>query len=73
MYRNQRRRSAAQLICVFVFAYAKSQFSHDKAHYGSSKFYEDNLVQELEFFKVTVIMLFTHIRPVGQHTHLKFL
>ena len=22
----------AQLICVFVFAYAKSQFSHDEAH-----------------------------------------
>ena len=22
----------AQLICVFVFAYAKSRFSHDKAH-----------------------------------------
>ena len=23
---------SAQLICVFVFAYAKSQFSHDAAH-----------------------------------------
>ena len=22
----------AKLICIFVFAYAKSQFSHDKAH-----------------------------------------
>ena len=22
----------AKLICVFVFAYAKSRFSHDKAH-----------------------------------------
>ena len=22
----------AKLICVFVFAYAKSQFSHDEAH-----------------------------------------
>ena len=22
----------AKLICVFVFAYAKSQFSHDSAH-----------------------------------------
>ena len=23
----------AKLICVFVFAYAKSQFSHDAAHF----------------------------------------
>ena len=24
----------AKLICVFVFAYAKSQFSHNEAHLG---------------------------------------
>ena len=27
----------AKLICVFVFAYAKSRFSHDEAHMNSSK------------------------------------
>ena len=27
----------AKLICVFVFAYAKSQFSHDTAHIVFSK------------------------------------
>ena len=29
-------KGAAQLICVFVFAYAKSRFSHDKAHFKDS-------------------------------------
>ena len=28
----------AQLICVFVFAYAKSKFSHDAAHLLSQEF-----------------------------------
>ena len=28
----------AMLICVFVFAYAKSRFSHDTARIGSSLF-----------------------------------
>ena len=28
----------AKLICVFVFAYAKSRFSHDEAHFMSSLF-----------------------------------
>ena len=27
----------AKLICVFVFAYAKSRFSHDEAHYLSGR------------------------------------
>ena len=27
----------AQLICVFVFAYAKSRFSHDTAHISKGK------------------------------------
>ena len=29
----------AQLICVFVLAYAKSQFSHDTAHISLGKRY----------------------------------
>ena len=29
VYRKQRR---CELICVFVFVYAKSRFSHDAAH-----------------------------------------
>ena len=28
-----------QLICVFIFAYAKSRFSHDEAHLSFSSFY----------------------------------
>ena len=27
----------AKLICVFVFAYAKSRFSHDEAHIKTAK------------------------------------
>ena len=29
----------AKLICVFVFTYAKSRFSHDEAHMGISLLY----------------------------------
>ena len=29
---DQLRSSSAQLICAFIFAYAKSRFSHDSAH-----------------------------------------
>ena len=29
----------ARLICAFVFAYAKSRFSHDKAHFGYGNYF----------------------------------
>ena len=32
VWRKQRRAVTAQLICAFVFACAKSRFSHDEAH-----------------------------------------
>ena len=34
----------AQLICVFVFAYAKSRFSHDVAHLEPACNFRDALV-----------------------------
>ena len=43
----------AKLICVFVFAYAKSRFSHDAAHMAKQVFSRDKankmFVQDLEF------------------------
>ena len=32
-YLNPKHSVTAKLICVFVFAYAKSRFSHDAAHF----------------------------------------
>ena len=35
----------AMLICVFVFAYEKSQFSHDAANYYNNRDCKINIVQ----------------------------
>ena len=35
----------AKLICVFVFAYAKSRFSHDKAHFVDISFSPNFMVK----------------------------
>ena len=45
MYRKQRRCVTAKLICIFVFAYAKSRFSHDEAQ----------IVSVLELFCMHII------------------
>ena len=37
----------AKLICVFVFAYAKSRFSHDEAH-----------IEKVGFTRVYIVFLF---------------
>ena len=38
----------AQLICIFVFAYAKSRFSHDASHlsHSTSSFFREKEIQE---------------------------
>ena len=36
----------AQLICVFVFAYTKSRFSHNKAHIMSQTLYEYTCIKK---------------------------
>ena len=33
----------AKLICVFVFAYAKSRFSHDEAHLQAKLYCKNNM------------------------------
>ena len=43
----------AKLICVFVFAYAKSRFSHDAAHISSVQ------VAERPHFETEVLTRFT--------------
>ena len=35
--------ATAKLICVFVFAYTKSQFSHNEAHINPSFIVKENL------------------------------
>ena len=41
-----------KLICVFVFAYAKSRFSHDEAHFSQSPELELSFGHSLPPFKI---------------------
>ena len=45
----------AKLICVFVFAYAKSQFSHDAAHIA--KILKKKLIQVHVHSKILSLIL----------------
>ena len=49
-YPCSENRGADQLICVFVFAYAKIRFSHDEAHLWSEIFYKHKLNISLATF-----------------------
>ena len=54
----------AQLICVFVFAYAKSQFSHDEAHI--LKAYNVNHTSLFTFVKTVAKSIFKNCWKVKQ-------
>ena len=51
----------AKLICVFVFAYAKSRFSHDAAHFESLT---DNGIQFVKLLQMSTLFLLS-TRPVA--------
>ena len=45
------------LICVFVFAYAKSRFSHDEAHMTfrpKGKFYQSTILHSQQTIKALI-------------------
>ena len=44
----------AQLICGFVFAYAKSRFSHDAAHFISVFVFCRSLLEELKSLNLVI-------------------
>ena len=43
-YLCSKTKGADQLICVFVFAYAKSRFSHNAAHLTSDSKFSDSVL-----------------------------
>ena len=45
--------SFAKLICVLVFAYAKSRFSHDEAHLIEENFEGSNIHSRVSMMHVT--------------------
>ena len=46
----------AQLICVFVFAYAKSRFSHNEAHIFSIQNLRDQSLFRIQDMKAEIII-----------------
>ena len=58
----------AKLICVFVFAYAKSRFSYDEAHIFKSKF--SYYRQLLMFLDIKVAVKIWICRKFTQKYHI---
>ena len=56
----------AKLICVFVFAYAKTRFSHDAAHFVEVL----NLRTQIKMFGFTVDEIHSKMQPEGQTVQL---
>ena len=60
----------AKLICVFVFAYAKSRFSHDAAHTRTQQTTKALISDCVDV--QSVHLLFIHAKPVSHNEVLTF-
>ena len=59
----------AKLICVFVFAYAKSRFSHDEAHIKKYLIIQKKLLLGIIYQKLGKFMHILHQLGIGLNTN----